>query len=87
MTEQSHKMFTRIKRNDDINVVYKVFFKNAFYSLECYREGWTNKKDYCYIENLTDDEGKAETFLQLILNGRVYPVHINELVEDLFANI
>lgn len=84
MTDQSHKIFFKTKKNDDIQVVYSVFFKNAYYSMECYREGIDDNKNYCYIENLTDDEGEAETFLQLMTNGKVYPVHIKEIAEDYF---
>jgi len=72
------------KTNEDTCIVYSVFFKNAYYDIECYKENWTNKKDYCYVENLTDDEGEAETFLQLVSKGKAYPVHIKDLAEDYF---
>lgn len=84
MTELSQKILVKAKGNDCLNIVYRIYFKNAYYSLESYREGWTDNKDYCYIENLTDDEGEAETFLKLLLKGGVYPVHINELAQDYF---
>lgn len=84
MTELSQKILLNAKGHDDINIIYRIFFKNAFYSLESYKEGWTDSKDYCYIENLTDDEGEAESFLKLMVIGRVYPVHIKELAQDYF---
>jgi len=84
MTDQLHKIFSKSRRNDDINVVYSIFFKNAYYNLEAYKEGYTESNDYCYIENLTDDEGDAETFLKYILNGKAYPVHIKDLADDFF---
>jgi len=84
MTEQSHKILVTTNTNENTHIVYRVFFRNAYYDLECYKENWTDNKDYCYIENLTDDEGEAEAFLQLISKGKVYPVHINDLAEDYF---
>lgn len=81
--DQIQKSFKEI-RDEDIQVVYKLFFKNAYYSLECYREGMEGKRNYCYIENLTDDEGEAEAFLKLMAKGKVFPVHIKDMAEDYF---
>lgn len=67
-------------------IVYNLVFKNAFYSLECIREG-NNDKDpnnYCLAENITDDEGEAELFLKRIVKGKVFPVHIKEIAKDYF---
>lgn len=85
MTEQSLKTYSKTIKDENIQIVYKLIFKNALYSLECYREGMDGQKNYCYIENLTDDEGDAETFLQLIAKGKVFPVHIKDLAEDYFG--
>lgn len=84
MTQQPHMMPYKTKVNEDDHIIYNIFFKNAYYDLESYKEDWTDNKDYCYIEKLTDDEGEAETFLQLLLKGKVYPVHISELAQDYF---
>lgn len=83
MIQQLQKSFKEI-RDEDIQVVYKLFFKNAYYSLECYREGMESGRNYCYIENLTDDEGEAEAFLKLMAKGKVFPVHIKDMAEDYF---
>ena len=74
------------KLNDELQVVYNLIFQNAYYSLECYIKG-SNPKEagrYCLVENFTDDEGEAETFLRRLSKGKVYPVHIKDLAEDFF---
>jgi hypothetical protein len=40
--------------------------------------------DYCFVENITEDEGEAEVFLQILSKGKVFPVHIKDLAEDYF---
>lgn len=69
---------------DDIIIKYNIIFKNALYSLECYKEGsdMDSIMDYCFIEDFTDDEGEAESFLHRIARGTALPVHIKDLVED-----
>lgn len=85
MIEQPRKSISVIL-NEDVVVIYNLIFQNAYYSLECYKEG--NRKqslsDYCFVEDFTDDEGEAEGFLQRIVKGKVFPVHIKDLVEDFF---
>jgi hypothetical protein len=85
MTEQLHKSYSKVIRDEDIRVVYKLIFKNAYYGLECYKEGIRGENNYCYIENLTDDEGEAEAFLKLMAKGKVFPVHIKDMAEDYFG--
>lgn len=78
----------KIVEFDNCKVVYNLIFKNALYSFECYKEG-TNKNDltnYCYIENFTEDEGEAETFLISMVKGKVFPVHIKDMIEDYFLS-
>lgn len=82
MIEQVLKSNTKRTNMEDIQVVYRVLFKNALYSMECYVEGNTDKNNYCYIENITEDEGEAETFLKLISNEKVLPVHVKDIAED-----
>lgn len=84
MTELSHKILVTTNTNEAAHIVYRIIFKNAYYDMECYKENWTEKKDYCYIEALTDDEGEAETFMRLMIRGKAYPVHIMDLSEDYF---
>ena len=84
MTDQIHKSFKEMK-DEDIKVIYKLYFKNAYYSLECYSEGMEGERNYCYIENLTDDEGEAEAFLKLMAKGKVFPVHIKDMADDYFG--
>jgi hypothetical protein len=82
---QSLRTKTTSVREKDINIVYNLIFKNALYSLECLRVGGNDQpNDYCFVENVTDDEGEAEVFLQRLTKGKVFPVHINDLVEDYF---
>lgn len=82
------KSTTTTLNKKDITVVYNLKFRNAFYELECYKDGYNKEapNNYCYIEELTDDEGEAEAFLQLIKRGKVFPVHIKEISEDFFRN-
>jgi len=87
MIEQSLKSNTKKLKRENIQVDYNLIFKNALYSLECYKVG-CNKQDtnsYCMVENITDDEGEAETFINLIAKRKVFPVHINDMAEDYFG--
>jgi len=69
---------------EDVKIVYNLFFRNALYSLECYKEDrdFDNCNNYSFVENITDDEGEAETFLKRISKGKALPVHIKDLAED-----
>ena len=71
---------------DNLQVVYNLIFKNTLYSIECYKEDYDmdNNVNYCLIEDITDDEGEAETFLRMMAKGKVYPVHISAMAEDYF---
>ncbi len=74
--------------NDELQVVYSLIFRNAYYSLEGRIEG-SSPEDaghYCFVENFTDDEGEAEMFLKRLVKGKVYPVHIKDLAEDFFLH-
>ncbi len=70
--------------NDEIQVVYSLIFQNALYSIECCIKGSNNEFERCLVENFTDDEGEAEMFLYQLAKGKVYPVHIKDLTEDIF---
>jgi hypothetical protein len=76
-------------KNENVEVVYRLIFKNALYSLECYKEGsfdTKNLNDYSFIEEITDDEGEAEAFLQSLAKGKVFPIHIKDIAEDYFES-
>jgi hypothetical protein len=82
---QSLRTKTTSIREKESEIVYNLIFRNALYSLECIRVGGNNGiNDYCFAENITDDEGEAEYFLQKVIRGKVFPVHIKDLVEDYF---
>jgi hypothetical protein len=85
---QSLKSITRINKQENVEVVYNLIFKNALYNVECYKEGGSknNPNQYCFLEDITEDEGEAEAFLYLMAKGKVFPVHINDMVEDYFAD-
>lgn len=85
MTEQSLNTYQKTIKDEETKVVYNLIFKNALYSLECYKLGYEGNDDYCYLENFTDDEGEAETFLKKVANGKVLPLHIKEITEDYFG--
>ena len=88
MVEHMLKSNTRTILTEDIKVVYNLIFKNALYSIECYKEG-INCRDisnYCLVEEITDDEGEAEAFLRVMAKGKVLPVHIYDMAKDFFAN-
>jgi hypothetical protein len=84
MIEQSLKSSIKSTKAEEIQVVYRLTFINALYSLECFVEGSNDSMDYCFIENFTDDEGEAEAFLKKIVKGKVLPVHIKDMTEDIF---
>lgn len=83
---QSLRTSTTSAREKDIEIIYNLIFKNALYSLECIRVGGDDNEenDYCLVENITEDEGEAELFLQKLTKGKVFPVHIKDLAEDYF---
>ncbi|MDF2942049.1 MAG: hypothetical protein K0S01_907 [Herbinix sp.] len=79
---------TKTIKTENIEVVYNLIFKNALYSLECYKEGVNkeNTNNYCLLEDMTDDEGEAEAFLHRMARGKVFPVHIKDIAEDYFQD-
>jgi hypothetical protein len=83
---KSFKSSTRVIKTEDVNVIYNLVFKNALYSFECYKEGSNGSdiENYCLLEDVTDDEGEAEAFLHLMAKGKVFPVHIQDMVVDYF---
>lgn len=85
MVEQSLNTYKKTIKDEETQVVYHLIFKNALYSFESYKEGGNGQKDYCYIENFTEDEGEAETFLLQIAKGKVLPIHIKDIAEDIFG--
>jgi hypothetical protein len=87
MIEHLLKSNTKTIRTENIEVVYNLIFKNALYSIECYKAetDLTNPNNYCIVEDITDDEGEAESFLQLMARGKVFPVHMNDMAIDYFT--
>lgn len=82
---QSLRTRTTFVRENEFEIVYNLIFKNAFYNLECIKVGGNDEaNNYCFAENITDDEGEAEVFLRKLIKGKVFPVHIKDLVEDYF---
>lgn len=88
MIERSLKTSTKVETTENIEVIYNLIFKNALYSLECFkgRGNQKNPNSYCLAENITDDEKQAEAFLSLMAQNKVLPVHINDMVDDYFQN-
>ena len=83
--EHSIKCITKKAEVKNIKIVYNLLFTNAYYSLECYKEESDIKDpiNYCFVEDFTEDEGEAQAFLIQMAKGKVYPVHIKDLVEDI----
>ncbi len=88
MVEHMLKSNTKSILTEDIEVVYNLIFRNALYCIECYKEGSQSQdiNAYCYIEDLTDDEGEAEAFLRIMAKGKVLPVHIYDMAKEYFAS-
>lgn len=88
MVEHMLKSNTNTILTEDINVVYNLIFRNALYSIECYKEDSQSRdiNNYSFVEDLTDDEGEAEAFLHLMAKGKVLPVHIYDMANDYFAS-
>lgn len=86
MIGRTMKTITALNSKKDVQVVYRLVFKNTLYSLECFKEGSTNQdiSNYCLVDDITDDEGEAEAFLGRMVKGKVFPVHIIEMAEDYF---
>jgi hypothetical protein len=85
LVEQSLNTYKKTIKDEETQVVYNLIFKNALYSFECYKEGANGHRNYCYIENLTEDEGEAETFLKQMAKSQVLPIHIKDIAEDIFG--
>lgn len=85
MEEQSLNTYKKTIKDEETQVVYSLIFRNALYDFECYLETGNSRRHYCYIENLTEDEGEAEVFLQQMKNGKVLPLHIKDMAEDIFG--
>ncbi len=87
MVEHLLKSNTSTIRTESIEIVYNLIFRNALYSIECYKEGedFSNPNNYCLVEDITDDEGEAESFLYLMARGKVFPVHIKDMAKDYFT--
>ncbi|NLK99970.1 MAG: hypothetical protein GX271_04830 [Clostridiales bacterium] len=83
---QSLRTITTSAKEKEIEIIYNLIFKNALYSIECIRLGGNDEEhnNYCFVENITEDEGDAEIFMQELTKGKVFPVHIRDLVEDYF---
>lgn len=85
-----HTLKTKIQLDttEHVEVYYNLIFKNALYSLECYKGRMVNRcpNNYCIVENITDDEEQAEEFLSLMADDKVMPVHINDIAEDFFLS-
>ncbi len=88
MIEHLLKSNTKTIRTENIQVVYNLIFQNALYSIECYKtdSDLSNPNNYCLVEDITDDEGEAESFLRLMAKGKVFPVHINDMAIDYFRD-
>ncbi|MDF2541193.1 MAG: hypothetical protein K0S47_911 [Herbinix sp.] len=85
MLDVTVKSKVRTSKTRTSEVIYRLTFQNALYSFECYKQGWEDPYDYCFIEDFIDDEGEAELFLQKMVKGKVLPVHIMDLVNDCFG--
>jgi len=83
---QSITTKTICDRNKEVEIIYNLVFQNALYSLECIRVSENNNElnNYCFIENITEDETEAENCLQTVAKGKVFPVHIKDVIEDYF---
>ncbi len=83
---QSLRIITASAKEKEIEIIYNLIFENALYSLECIRVGSSDKgpNNYCYVENITEDETEAEVFLKRLVRGKVFPVHIKDLAADYF---
>lgn len=81
---QSLNTITTSSKKEEIKIAYNLIFKNALYSLECFRVGGNlnDPSQYCFVENISEDEDEAETFMKRLERGKVLPVHIKDLVED-----
>lgn len=83
---QTIRSKTVYERKKDVELIYNLIFQNALYSIECIRVGGSvnEDNDYCFIENITDDETDAEYGLHTLAKGKVFPVHIKDVIDDLF---
>jgi len=81
---QSIRTKTVYERKREVEIIYNLIFQNALYSLECKRVGssYIEANNYCFIENISEDETEAENCLQILAKGKVFPVHIKDVIED-----
>ena len=83
--EQSIKCITKKVETNNFQIVYNLIFTNALYNLECYKEqsDLQTPVNYYFADDISEDEGEAEIFFERMVKGKVHPVHIKDLVEDL----
>lgn len=83
---RSLRTVTVYGKKKEAEIIYNLIFQNALYSLECKRVGGIENQpaDYCFAENITEDETEAENCLLTLARGKVFPVHIKDVIEDYF---
>lgn len=69
-----------------VNVTYNLTSDGKYYGIECYKEGAScdNPREYSSVTRLTTDREKAKQILQMIIEKNVFPIHLKDVIEDIF---
>lgn len=87
MTDISLSTDVTYEKEKHSKITYHLFEHNHHYAVECYRahSDKKNPKNYCILENLTEDEEKANEFIQILYQDQVLPLHIADVASDFFS--
>lgn len=68
-------------------IIYHLFEHDHHFGIECYKShcNKSNPMNYCFVDNITEDEDEAKHFVQDICNRQVFPLHIADIATDYFA--
>ena len=69
-----------------VNITYNLISDGRHFGIECYKEGAScdNTRDYSSVMQVTKDRKEAENILQMLIEKNVFPVHLKDVLEDIF---
>ena len=69
-----------------VNITYNLTSDGKYFGIECYKEGAScdNIRDYSSVSQITKDKSEAENILRMLIENNVFPVHLKDVVEDIF---
>ena len=84
MVELSLSKNVTINDKKKCTINYMLLSNGDAFDLECFI-GEKNPKEemhYCYVKKFTKDEEFAQQFIQKLADGEVFPIHVQDILED-----